>query len=247
MNMAISIGNSNVRVAVAQAQTLQTWQFPIAGDAAYELHNIFSVLREPVAACILSSVQPDITKSIRNAVRPHCLQEPIVASTASGFALDYSGYDGLLGIDRAICCEAVYLSQQTPFVMIDLGTATTINVVDAESRFIGGMILPGVQMGLAALSKGTALLPHADLRPASPLLGRNTTECLLSGAIYGTASLLDAAINRIWANMGMRGHTVITGGNAPFVIPAMQTPCQYEEHLIMTGLFTILERVNEVL
>ena len=243
LDMAISIGNSNIRVAAAFEQSLQIWKIAVAAeDLSDKLKNICSTAERPLKRCIISSVKPELTDMIYRTLHPLCRSKPIVASLGPRFLLDYSGYNGLLGIDRAICCEAAYLLQKTPFIMIDLGTASTINVIDNKKRFIGGLIFPGVQMGLSALSEKTALLPHADLQLAAPLLGQNTNDCLLSGAIHGTALLLDNAISRIWESMDTTGRTVITGGNAPFIMPSMKATCQYEENLIIKGLFAILDR-----
>ena len=247
MDLAISIGNSNIQVATTFEQKLQTWKIPVdTKDLPLEFAKIFSQLTVAVNHSILASVNPNLTTIIQNIVQQYCHVKPIITTLESGLILDYSSYQGL-GIDRAICCEGAYLLQQPPFIMIDLGTATTINVVDNERRFIGGMILPGVQMGLAALANNTALLPSTDLQPVSPqLLGQTTKTALLSGAINGNALLLDNAIERIWTTLDLQGPTIITGGNAPIIIPAMQTKCDYKENLIIEGLFAILNRNNEV-
>jgi type III pantothenate kinase len=247
MDMAISIGNSNIRIAANSNHHLKTWRIAVdAPNMADDIANDISLLQEPISRCIVSSVKPDLTATICDCIISACSIEPIIAALETGFLLDYSCYKGILGIDRPICCEAAYLQIQTPFIVVDLGTATTLNVVDCKSRFVGGLILPGVQMGLSALYDNTALLPHVQLQSAAPLIGQNTKECILAGAVYGTALLLDSLIARIWSEIGVEGKTIVTGGSASGIIPAMQTACGYDEHLIIKGLFAILDRIKGV-
>jgi len=243
MDAAINIGNSNIGIAVAANDHRKVWR--IATDLknpASEIAKIFSRFHKLVDRCILSSVKPDLTETVCDALQPFCRIQPIVASLENGFLLDYSCYEGLLGIDRAICCEAAYLQTQTPFIVVDSGTATTLNIVDDKNCFIGGMIFPGVQMGLSALSENTALLPHMQPKSYVPLIGTNTEECLLAGTVYGTALLLDNAISNVWSRLGMTGETIITGGNASAILSVIRTKYHYEENLIFKGLLTILER-----
>ena len=107
--------------------------------------------------------------------------------------------------------------------------------------------MPGVQMGLSALSDNTALLPHIQLESFGGTIGRDTKECLLSGAVHGTAMLLDKAIANIWSILESTGTSVITGGNASIILPIMETQCIYEKDLILKGLFSILNKENEAL
>jgi len=247
VNLAIDIGNSTIRVATALEQQIgEVWQISSkTKDVAGELVQILARLKKPVQKSIIASVKPELNNTVYHVVRSFCRSEPVFASLKQGFSLDYSCYEGLLGIDRALCCEAANQLTAPPFVVVDLGTATTINLVDENRRFRGGLIFPGVQMGLAALANNTALLPPVQPEPAVPLIGQNTRECLLAGAVHGTALFLDKAIAKIWSQLGREGATVITGGSAPVITPHLETRSILEPNLLVKGLFTVLNRYGE--
>lgn len=243
MDLAISIGNSTLRMAtVCDQQISNVWQINSkTEDVAGALTNILALLDEAIDRCIIASVNPGLTDMVSSVVRSVCRLEPVFATLERGFLLDYSCYEGLLGIDRALCCEAAFQQIKPPFIVVDLGTATTLNVVDENNRFLGGLIYPGVQMGLAALANDTALLPHVQLETVIPLIGQNTKECLLAGAVYGTAMFLDKALAHLWSALGTTGTTVVTGGHAALITPRMETRHLYDQHLVLKGLLSVLK------
>ena len=143
---------------------------------------------------------------------------------------------GALGADRVADAVAAVNNYPVPLITIDMGTATTVGVVDETKTFIGGMIVPGVMVSLNALAGGTAQLPHISLDPPKHAIGRNTVECMQNGIIYHNAAGVDGMIERIEAQLGKKCTVIATGGIAKFIIPMCKTPVIYDKDLIVKGL-----------
>ena len=248
MDLVVSIGNSNIRFAIRINGRVENHRISLVScnDIGKIGEAVFSSFSENVFDdCVLSSVNPRLTEDVGEIIQPFVRKKITCLKLGDGFMLDYSLYDAArLGLDRAICCEAAMKLVKSPFIVIDFGTATTINVVDHAKRFLGGMILPGVDLGLAALGNNTALLPIASPGPEAPLIGRNTEECILSGAVRGAAVLVDNTIPEIWLRLGEKGSVVITGGSAENVRQHIKSSHIHSPNLIIDGLFTIKDRIN---
>ena len=248
MELAVSIGNSNIRFAIRASDHTKSHQIFLVSrnDISKIQESVFSRLStNSFDDCVLSSVNPYLTEDVGEIVKPFVRKKITYLKLEDGFMLNYSAYDSArLGLDRAICCEAALKLMEPPFVVVDFGTATTINVVDQKKRFLGGMILPGVELGLSALNNNTALLPEISLQSETPLIGQNTEECLLSGAIRGAGMLVDSAVSEIQLQLGKRVGLVITGGGAEYVRSHIKTAYTYCPGLIMDGLFLIKDRIQ---
>jgi len=129
-------------------------------------------------------------------------------------------------------------------IIVDMGTATTIMVLDKDGAFIGGAIAPGVKISLDALTDRTALLPGLQLDQPKKAIGRNTIDCMRSGIMMGAACMLDGMIERMEGELGAKTTVVATGGIAKFVIPMCKTPMVYDKDLLVKGL-AILYRENK--
>lgn len=248
MNLAVHIGNSSLLAAVNDGNSTGTLRLSVhAPDVENQLALALPsfISHGKVQGCILSSVCPTLTASIANILSPFLEKEPFFAAIDSSFALTYQQYNtAQLGIDRAICCEsaAALFGLTKPLIVVDCGTATTLNVVTQKGEYLGGMILPGLQMGLNALGQKTALLPEIELQQSPPFIGSNTKECMLSGAVYGNGLLLDGAIAQTWHRLGESGTVVLTGGNARWLLPHIESPFVHQPNLLLTGLLLLLER-----
>ena len=125
---------------------------------------------------------------------------------------------------------------------MDLGTATTYNVIGEGGVFLGGFIVPGVQTSLRAISAGTAQLPPISPEPPAHLVGRNTVECLNNGAIFGTAAMLDGLADRVEAELGKPLTVVATGGLAPCITPCCRRKVVCDGDLLLKGLALLYEK-----
>ena len=122
-----------------------------------------------------------------------------------------------------------------PVVTVDLGTATTFNVIDENKVFRGGVICPGLSTGLRALGERCAQLPQVHLSSPKSAIGVDTEKCMLSGSVLGTAVLLDGITQRIEEELGRPATLVVTGGLAKYVIPLCRHPLTYDPELLLKG------------
>lgn len=190
---------------------------------------------------VLSSVVPELTEPICRAVERIIGKAPKIINAASyrgilNFAISEPEK---LGLDRIADSAWVAARYPLPAVTVDLGTATTFNVIGVGGTFLGGMIAAGLQISLNALSERAAQLPR--LMPASPerLIGTNTAGCMLSGAVIGTAAMIDGIAARVEAELGRKVTLILTGGWARLVDPLCSLPHVYEPFLQAKGLALI--------
>ena len=121
-------------------------------------------------------------------------------------------------------------------IVVDMGTATTMVVLDKNGALIGGCICPGVKISMDALTERTALLPGLQLDQPKKAIGRNTIDCMRSGIMMGNACMLDGMVQRMEEELGAKATVVVTGGIAKFVIPMCRTPMIYDKDLLVKGL-----------
>ena len=132
---------------------------------------------------------------------------------------------------------------QPPIVTVDMGTATTIGVISEGRNYEGGMLLPGVNVSLEALSRRAAQLPAISLQHPKVLIGKTTEDCMRSGIVYGTAGMLDGVIDRIREQFPGRTLSVVaTGGNAPVIVKYCRNKIVYDKYLLMDGLWAIYQK-----
>lgn len=239
-----NIGNTNLTYGFYDRKIIVSERFPITGLIDEEsieklcrtLPEKFQLAAGRIKGAVLSSVVPDKTPLLMEAVRSSFSLEPYLISDATAWKFDCSAYAGTLGTDRLLCCQAALSKYAPPFVVIDCGTATTLNVMDASGAFIGGVILPGAVMGIQALAAKTALLHTVSVSAPESVIGKNTAGCILSGAIYGTAAQLEGLIGRIQRELKQEMAVILTGGNAGAILPYTSLPLHHEPNLLLEGL-----------
>ena len=129
-----------------------------------------------------------------------------------------------------------------PLIIIDMGTATTMSVVDQAGNYIGGVILPGVRVSLDSLSGKTAQLPFISLEIPSRVIGKNTIDCMRAGIMYGNAATLDGIIDRMEEELGSKTTVIATGGLAKFITPLCRHEIIYDDALLLKGLLILYEK-----
>lgn len=140
------------------------------------------------------------------------------------------------GADLVVGAVAALREHKPPMIVIDMGTATTMIVIDETGAFIGGAISPGVKISMDALTDRTALLPGLQLDQPRKAIGRNTIDCMRSGIMLGTACMIDGMVERMEAELGRKATVVATGGIAKFVLPMCRTRILYDKDLLLRGL-----------
>ncbi|MBR3576131.1 MAG: type III pantothenate kinase, partial [Clostridia bacterium] len=150
-----------------------------------------------------------------------------------------------VGADLICACVAAHFIYGSPSLVIDMGTATKIMVVDKSGAFCGAAIAPGVNIGLAALARGTAQLPQISLEAPKSALGKNTADCMRSGVVFGNAAMIDGMIDRFNAEMGENLPVIATGGISGAIVKYCNHDITLDEDLVLKGL-NILYKKNSV-
>jgi type III pantothenate kinase len=143
---------------------------------------------------------------------------------------------GQTGADLVVGCVAALREHEPPMIIVDMGTATTMVVLDKNGALVGGCICPGVKVSLDALTGKTALLPGIQLDQPKKAIGRNTIECMRSGIMLGNACMIDGMVERMEAELGYPAKVIATGGIARFITPMCKTQILYDKDLIVKGL-----------
>ena len=253
MILAVDIGNTNVVLGCMEDDKILFLERMATDRRATDMEylvRIRSVLKyrgiDPAAleGAIICSVVPIVTMNIRPAVEQLIGKNAVVVGPGlkTGLKINIDN-PGALGADRVADAVAAVNHYPVPLITIDMGTATTVGVVDENKTFIGGMIVPGVMVSLNALAGGTAQLPHISLDPPKHAIGRNTVECMQNGIIYHNAAGVDGMIERIEAQMGQKCTVVITGGLSTVIAPHCKHEMIHDPELLLKGLM-ILYRKN---
>lgn len=252
--LAMNIGNTRFTLGIRESGSGSLNIFRFLSKSFESLQEFVRVIdeslleigesRKNINGAIISSVNPGLTHHLICALGEMFSFFPLIVNAEMNMKIDLSGYDtGLLGSDRIAICEAAFERYQLPAIVFDFGTATTINVIDRSGHFFGGSILTGMTMGLSALSKNTAQLPEVEFFIDNPaLIGRNTRECLFSGAVFGNAAMLDGMVQRIEEFLGQVVTVLVTGGAANEIIPYCRTNIIYEPELLIEGLYLLYDR-----
>ena len=248
MLLAVDIGNTNIVVGGMEGrEVLFTQRMPTDAsldgrDYADAIASILYHHHAVAEGSIVSSVVPSVTEAVREGLHLITGQAPLVAGPRlhTGLPIHMDNVDKV-GADRIVIAVAALERWQPPLILLDLGTATTIEVVDRTGAYIGGCIIPGVRTAVDALSARAAQLPPVELTAPERVIGRNTVDCMQSGAMYGTAAMLDGMIDRMEAELGEGATIVATGGIAPAIVPLCRRTMELEEDLMLQGLRRLYE------
>lgn len=252
MLLAIDIGNTNIVIGCIKDDEI-IFKARIATDRTrtsdqygVEIKNMleaFGVSREDIDDCIIASVVPPVFNSVQTGVLKVIGKQPMVVGPGLKTGLNiHVDIPSQVGSDLIVAAVAALAEYPAPLVLIDLGTATTIEVIEPENVFIGGLIFPGVMVSLDSLSSHAAQLPGISLDKPKKVIGKNTVDCMRSGMMYGTAAMLDGLIDRIAEELGHESTIIATGGLAQFVIPLCKHEIILEKELLLKGLNIIYKK-----
>ncbi len=255
MKLLIDIGNSTVVVAVMDADGTisRTWRFKTLKEQtmAYFRHELYTGSKKyqirfsDVTDVAISSVVPEVNDDISQAISDLTGVHPRMFTFKDAARFITIGVESpsQLGNDRLADAVGAVTNYGAPAIIIDMGTATTISVIDRDRCFLGGMIIPGVKTSLNALSARASQLPAINIENPRNIIGRNTLESMQSGTVYGTAAMIDGIIDRIMSQSDLKLkdgdgklHIIATGGMAKNIIPHCQHEIIVDELLIFKGL-----------
>lgn len=192
---------------------------------------------------VISCVVPEQSRPVSKAAEIVTGVKPYVvgAGIKTGVHLDV-GDPGTVAADLVASAVGAKNTYSLPCIIVDMGTATAITVVNGRGRYIGGCIMPGVKLALNALSKNAALLPHVEIAPPQKIISGNTADSMKSGIIYGSAGRVDGIIERFSRQLGESATVVATGETAGAIIPHCRHKIILDETLHLKGLYYIYKK-----
>ena len=252
MLITIDIGNSYISFGGYEGERLEfvsdivTDSRKATDQYAVEMGNImrlYNIDFSKIDGGIISSVVPELTDVIKNAVKKLCKIECIIVGPGvkSGININIDN-PAQLGADTVAEAVAAIAKFPCPCVICDLGTATVLGIIDKNKNFSGVIIAAGVGTTSAAFSKSTALLPHVSIDEPKRLIGKNTVNSVQSGLIYGTAAMIDGLISRIERELGEKPTVVATGKMTDKIIPHCDSKIIIADYLVFEGLRLIYEK-----
>lgn len=246
MILAVDIGNSNIVLGgmeglkIVFEARIRTDATKTSDEYCVDLKNIldiYGVKREDLEGAIVASVVPQVLNSIKTAIKKLTGKKCLVVGPGLKTGLNIKVENpAQTGADLVVGAVAALREHKPPMIIIDMGTATTMFVLDQTGAFIGGCISPGVKISMDALTDRTALLPGLQLDQPQRAIGRNTIDCMRSGIMMGAAAMIDGMVQRMEEELGQKATVIATGGIAKFVLPMCRTPIRYEKDLLLRGL-----------
>ena len=249
MILTIDIGNSNIVLGgveddkIVFEARLRTELTKTSDQYCVDLKillDVYKICPEDIEGCIISSVVPQVLNSFQTAIKKLTGKTSLVVGPGIKTGLNIRLENpGQTGADLVVADVAALREHKPPLIVIDMGTATTMSVLDESGAHIGGCIIPGVQISLSALTDKTALLPGLQLDQPKRAIGRNTIDAMRSGIMMGTACMLDGMVERMEQELGCKTTVVATGGIAKFIVPLCKTPMIYDKDLLIKGLVAL--------
>jgi type III pantothenate kinase len=251
--LAVDIGNTQTHVGVfARSDVTAEWRTSTHPDAtadelALSLQHFLALygfsFSNQISGVALSSVVPTLTATFREMAERYFHFDPVVVEpgirTGMPILIDNPAE---LGADRICNSVAAYALAGGPLIVIDFGTATTLDAISQRGEYVGGVIAPGVQVSALALSSAAAKIPKVELTSPRSVIGKSTVDSVRSGVVLGAAAMVDGMTQRMRFELKGEAQVVATGGLAPLVLEHCTTKARYEPTLTLEGLRLLYER-----
>lgn len=252
MILAVDVGNTNIVMGCIDEEKIYFVERAATDIAKTELEyaiqiktvlELYGIEMNKIQGAIISSVVPPLVNIIKKAIAKIVNVKQLVVGpgikTGINICMDNPGQ---VGSDLVVDAVAGISYYGAPLVIIDMGTATTISVIDEKKNYIGGMIFPGVKVSLESLVAKTSQLPRISLEAPKRTIGKNTIECMKSGMVYGQASCLDGMIERIEEELKLQTTVIATGGLAKEIVPHCKHKVIVDDELALKGLKIIYDK-----
>ena len=239
MLLAIDIGNTSIHSGIFDKKVLKkTFRVPTHSDilsSEYKarlrpyLKHIDSVIITSVVPIALNKVE----KIIKKTINKKCI---VVGRDVDSGIKNLYRNPKQVGSDRLVNARAAYKLYGGECIIVDFGTAITIDIVNKKRQYIGGVIAPGPGISLWALSEKTALLPRITIKKPKSILGKETKESMLAGIVYGFSSLCDGIVCKLKKRYCRNAKVIVTGGFSKLIGPYCETADKIDPDLTLKGL-----------
>ena len=253
MLLAVDVGNTEITIGVFDGDKLvQHWRAATVADRTADEHALLlggflaqesMTLGTSVQGVAVSSVVPRLSQAMRETVRRYCGFEPLMLEPGVRTGLSIlTDNPREVGADRVANAVAAYVLYGGPSVVVDFGTATTFDAVSRRGEMLGVAIAPGIEISTNALVHETAQLRRVELVAPRSVIGKNTTESLQAGIVFGFAGQVDALVRRMIAELGDHATVIATGGLAAVMVGVCETIDHHDAWLTLHGLRIIFDR-----
>ena len=252
MILAIDVGNTNIVIGTIEngeinnIVRIHTDLRETGTEYAIKLRQIadfYGIDLKALEGAIISSVVPPVTESLKLAVERTVGKKPLIVGPGMKTGMNVRIDDpSTVAADLIVSSVAAMTYYGSPVIVVDMGTATTMVVIDKDGCYKGGAIVPGLKLSYASLASGTSLLPDISIIPPKKVVATNTVDCMRSGAVYGTAALIDGMVERMEEELGYRCTVVATGGLAQSVVSHCKREVIFDGDLILKGLWTLYQK-----
>ncbi len=256
MLLAIDVGNTNIVLGVfddgglVQSWRLQTVRERTSDELGLLVDGLFAhsrIERVKIRGVILGSVVPPLTSTLRAMIHRYFGVAPLIVEPGvnTGMHILYDN-PSEVGADRIVNAVAAYekfgKGLDRPLIVVDFGTATTLDAITAKGEYLGGAICPGVQISADALFQRAARLPRIDVRKPARVVGRTTVGAMESGLFYGYVGMVEGLVRRMSDELGGNAVCVATGGLADVIAPETDLIQHVDGDLTLHGLRIVWER-----
>jgi type III pantothenate kinase len=243
MLLAIDIGNTNITFGLFKGRRLlERIALPTGGKGlTQKLKKTFSSYK--IENIVICSVAPKAEKALARILKKLFKIKPIILGKDIKVPIkNLYKKPSQVGQDRLVNAYAGRVLYKAPLIIIDFGTAVTFDVVSKNGAYLGGIIVPGVELALNALAEKTALLPRIKLKRAPSVLGKTTSDSIASGIIYGYAAMCDGLASRLRNRFGFKFKVITTGGNARLMSQYSSSIKKIDDNLTLKGINLIFEK-----
>lgn len=252
MFLVVDVGNTNIVLGIYRGKELlhhfriSTNRQATVDEYGVLIHNLFDMVGirgSEMEGVIISSVVPPLMHVLEELCEKYLHHKPLVVGPGikTGLNLRYEN-PREVGADRIVNAVAAIEKYGGPLVVVDFGTATTFDCIDAVGNYLGGAIVPGIGISTEALYQRASKLPRIELEKPKKVIGRNTVHAMQAGIIFGYAGQVDGIVERIAREMGAKPKVIATGGLAELIASETRTIEEVNSQLTLEGLRIIYER-----